>query len=317
MNQLMDLREEFGLANTAAPALQVVSRTQRLPGMMIADTVRHRPDVPDRAEIKSPPPYERTDLVEETLSQDTIPRRRARPDEGGAFPRKCLRFIIGYRRIHRQHDRRDLGRRAQAQVDAQYVTIGVARLQQFDDAAPDPHRGLLRLFTHTAWHCRRVEDEDWVDIRRIIEFAASLLAEGERREAARLGVWRALQDRSADGGVERVIGEIGEMLRHRGEVEQAGEIADGDRQRDRSPFQPQPTRDRQCRIDAREIGDDRTAFDPRHQRRVMVDRGTEERRIPVRAPQCIPDGAMIDHRRAIDHPAKARNIFPFRSFLSP
>src|SRR3546814_5928096 len=67
----------------------------------------------DRPEIERAAPHERAHAVEETLAQRDIAGAGPRADEGGAFPRQRLRFVIAQRRPDRQRDRRRFGRRPQ------------------------------------------------------------------------------------------------------------------------------------------------------------------------------------------------------------
>jgi hypothetical protein len=144
MDELVDLREELDFADAAASALQIVARAER-PAlrMMVADPARDVADLADRAVIDCAAPYERAGSREELLPQRQIAGTGAGADERGALPGQRLRFIIRDRRLDRQRDRRRLGRRAQAQVDAHHIAVAVARLEQFDHAAADPHRRFL------------------------------------------------------------------------------------------------------------------------------------------------------------------------------
>src|SRR3546814_11891588 len=86
---------------------------------MVADAVAHRADFLELPEIEAAAPDEGLDRGEEILAERTVARRRAAADERRLLPRQRLGLIIGDRRIHGQHDRRHLGMRTQAQVDAQ------------------------------------------------------------------------------------------------------------------------------------------------------------------------------------------------------
>ena len=70
MDQLLDLGEEFGLADAAAAALQVEAGPERLAlRIMVADAERDVADFLDRPEIERAAPDERLDLVEEALAR--------------------------------------------------------------------------------------------------------------------------------------------------------------------------------------------------------------------------------------------------------
>ena len=79
VDQLLDLGEEFGLADAAPAALQIIAGAERLAlRIMVADAERDVADLLDRAEIERAPPDERADFVEEGLAQ-----RRYRPPPPG------------------------------------------------------------------------------------------------------------------------------------------------------------------------------------------------------------------------------------------
>ena len=62
VDQLLGMNVELDLANSAAPALEVESGTERLPlRIMVADSLADRPDLLDRPEIERSPPDERLD----------------------------------------------------------------------------------------------------------------------------------------------------------------------------------------------------------------------------------------------------------------
>src|SRR3546814_19887695 len=67
----------------------------------------------DRPEIERAAPHERAHAVEATLAQRDIAGAGPRADEGGAFPRQRLRFVIAQRRPERQRARRHFGGRPQ------------------------------------------------------------------------------------------------------------------------------------------------------------------------------------------------------------
>ncbi len=241
MDELVDLGEELDLADAAPPPFQVIAGAERLGlRIMIADAAADVADLADRAIVERAAPHERTDRVEETAAERQIAGTGPGADEGGAFPGQRLALIIGDRRLDRQHDRRHFWRGAQAQVDAQHIAVAVARLEQLDHAAADPHRRFLHVLARAAGQRLGIEKQDRIDVRRIVQLAAALLAERDRGESARLGVGRALEDRRADRPVQRFVGEIGEEMGDAREVEPAREIAQGDEEREPAALDAQP-----------------------------------------------------------------------------
>ena len=144
--------------------------------------------------------------------------------------------------VDRQGDRRHFRGGPQSQINAKDITVAIARLKQLDDAPGDAHRRLCRLFARAMGQRVGIEDQDRIDVRRIIELAPALLAQCDRREPARFGIRRALCDRSGDRQIERAIGKGGQRRRHRRQIEQPGKIADRHKQRQPPPLDPQSTR---------------------------------------------------------------------------
>ena len=165
MDQLMDLREEFRLADTAPPPLQVVAGAEALTTrIMVADASRQVADFADRAKVQSAPPDERADRVEKIAAERLITSRYPSPDERRPLPRQRLAFVIADRPFDRQRDRRRFGRWPQPQIDAQHIAVAIARLQQLDDTLGDPHRRLFRLLTRPVRQRFGIEQQDGIDV---------------------------------------------------------------------------------------------------------------------------------------------------------
>ena len=217
MDQLVDLREEFGLANAAPAAFQVIARAECLPlRMVIANAPR---DAADLAEVERAPPDKGPHRIEEPRPQRDIPRRRPRANERRALPGQRLRLVIADRRADRQRDRRDLGRRPQAKIDPQHIAVPVTCLQQLDDALRYTDRRAFGLLARPPRQGVRIVDQDRVDIRRVVEFAAPLLAKRDGGKTARRRARGALLDRCPDRSVERIIGKARERARDGVEIE--------------------------------------------------------------------------------------------------
>src|SRR6185437_9013218 len=138
VNHLLDLHKELDLADTAASALEIITRPDdRTLRKMVANAGRNLVHVLDHTEVERAPPDERLDRVEEPLSDRRISRRGARPDECCALPRGGTRFVMRNGGIHREHDRRDFGRGSQPQVDTLDVSILGALLHDLDDPPAD------------------------------------------------------------------------------------------------------------------------------------------------------------------------------------
>ncbi len=154
------------------------------------------------------------DLPQKRPAQFEITRRRARPDEGGPFPRERGAFIIAYRGTGRQDDRGYLGRRPEPQVDPRDIAVMSPLLQQLDEPPAISDRRLAGLVARAPWQSLGIEQQNQIYVGRIIELAASELAECENGKAPRLLVRHPLQHRSANCIVHRLVGKVGKLRRH-------------------------------------------------------------------------------------------------------
>src|SRR3546814_7243911 len=76
----------------------------------------------------------------------------------------------------------------QAQIDAKHITVAVAGAQQFDDAPADPLGCVDRIFPRAARQGLRIEEEDRIDVRTVVQFTAAMLAKRDHGKSARFGV---------------------------------------------------------------------------------------------------------------------------------
>ncbi|MCY1172320.1 hypothetical protein D9M73_124530 [compost metagenome] len=298
MDQLVNLREKFDLANTATAAFQVKSRAERLPPrVMIADSARDAANFADRPKIERAPPHERFHRLEKARAERDIASRRAGADERCAFPRQGQGFIIRQRRIDRQGNRRHLGRRAQAQIHAQHVAITIARLQDFHHALADANGRFFRCFARAAREGYGVEQEDRVDVRRIVELAAALLAQRDCDKTLRGGIGGPFRDGGGNRGIERAIGEIGQGMRHCRQIVQSGQIANRNPKRQPPPLEPEASRHRHIRqiVRQRLKRRERPLFQHRSHLGLALQHDTQERRPSARTRHGIDDRRVENH----------------------
>ena len=130
--------------------------------------------------------------VEEVAAHRLVPGDLPGPDERRPLPGQSGGFVIGDGGVDRQSDRSRLGRGPEAQVDPEDIALRVPFLEQLDQPVADPQRPLPRLLARLQRQGRRIVEEEEVDVGRIIELAAAMLAERDDREAARRLVRRAL-----------------------------------------------------------------------------------------------------------------------------
>ncbi len=169
----------------AGDAQQRVGRIGQRAALVLVDPALHGVDVGDGCEVEASAPDEGADCLEEFCAERQIAGHRARLDHRGALPVQAHAFVVHDGGGHRDGWRRDGGIRAQAQVGAEHIAVGVARLHQGDKVACQArceaaHRmafGGFRVY----WRCRIVEQHE-VHIGRIIQFTGAQLAHAEDRE---------------------------------------------------------------------------------------------------------------------------------------
>ncbi len=134
------------------------------------------------------------------------------------------------RRIDGQHDRRDFGRRPQAEVHARDIAVAGPLLQQLDHAPADTDRRLRGIVSLAPRHLCRIEQQQQIDVGRIIELPASELAERDDGYAAKPGPGNALGKRRFQRPFDGLVGEIRQDPRRFLEAQLTREIAQGYRQ---------------------------------------------------------------------------------------
>ena len=142
-NQLQGLRQELDFANAALAELHVVPGDPlHLVGvrgdagaLVGVDPPLHGVDVRHRREIQVPPPDERPDRLQELGAERKVTGHRTRLQHGGAFPVLAHALVVGNRGEDRDRGRRRRRIRAQPQIGAEHVAVGVAGLHQPDKSA--------------------------------------------------------------------------------------------------------------------------------------------------------------------------------------
>ena len=179
------------------------------PGIVIADPAGHAANFLDRAEIQPATPNKWLYGVKKTLPQRNIACTGAGANESSALPRQRARFIVRNRRIERERNRRDFRIGPQSQINAEHITIAVAGLHDLHHPRCNPDGGFSRLILLAVGERLGIEDQDGVDVRAIVEFPTAMLAQCDRREAARLLTGRQGFDRGHNGAIQRNIGKVG------------------------------------------------------------------------------------------------------------
>ena len=209
MDHLLNLDEEFDLADAAAAALEVVTRPDvRVLREMVANPRRNLPHVFDHPEIERAPPHEGLDGLEKTPPERAVTGGGTGTDERRPLPRQSGGFVMRDRGLERKRDRGNFGRWPKPQIDPLDIAVGGALLEQFDHPPADPHRCLAGILAVAFGQGSRIEQQGEVDVGGIIELAAAKLAHGDHRKALRFGTGNAFGDRRGKGLVDRRVGKV-------------------------------------------------------------------------------------------------------------
>ena len=226
-NQLLGLHEELDLADAAAPELDVVAGDRDLAmADMGVDLPLDRMDVLDGREIEIAPPDERRDGSEESRAGRGIAGAGARLDQRRALPVLTHLFVVVLGRFGRDGDLGGPRVGAQAQIDAEDVTLGVVLADQLDQLAHDVDGGGARIAALAEGEALGVVENDEVDVARIVEFEGAVLAHREHDQAGGGFQRRAVllrQLRAArgfpQGEAQRALhAGVGEVGKRRGDI---------------------------------------------------------------------------------------------------
>ena len=235
-DELLGLHEEFDLADAAPTELDIVPFDRDLIMAAIGvDLPLHRVHVGNRREVEIFAPNEGRKPGEQRFPGRDVARARPRFDQRGALPILSAAFVVVERRSGGDGDVSGGWIGAQPQIDAKYVAVGSALLQQLHQHSREPHVKCRRLRCRDE-RCRVVEDDE-VDVARIIELARTHFTHGEHDIARTLRQRAALEAfelAAAPRSLEQVInrgpnGRIGQHglqvhdLRHRPNAADIGE----------------------------------------------------------------------------------------------
>ena len=184
-DQLLRLHEELDLANAAASELHVVTRDRDIgePAHGV-DLALHRVNVGNGGVIEILAPDEGREIGQEFCAHRTIAGDGTRLDEGGALPVLPEGFVIVEGGRQRDRDACRARVRPQAKVDAQHITFARALLQQTRKRLrhADEDRPCINAVAQDLRG--RVEEDDEIDVARIIQLARAMLAERKDHVAA-------------------------------------------------------------------------------------------------------------------------------------
>ncbi len=259
-DELLGLNEELDLADAAAADLEIVAQhADGAEAPMGVDLTLDRMDVPDRGVVEMLAPHIGLEHAQEGLTGPAVPRHDARLDERRTLPVLAVPLVVELGRVGREGERMAGDMRPEAQVGPEHVAVSGLLLEQIDERAGQACGQRHRRLRPPIGQTLLVEEDDEVDIARVVELARTVLAHAEHEDAARahrivagLGRQLAAGDGVADevpnGLPDHEIGELGERARHGLERPSLAEIGQRHVQR---PAPPQPS---QRRHEPRPVG---------------------------------------------------------------
>ncbi len=242
-DQLLGLHEELDLANAAASELDVVSLYRDLAVAAVdVDLLLHGVHVGERRIVEILAPDEWLEFGQQRLARGAVARADAGLDHGRPLPILTATLVVVAREGGRH---RDLGRgriRPQTQVEAKHIAVGGTVLQELDQCTGHPHEQHPRLNPFRRSGDIRVEQDDEVDIARVVELVRSHLSEREHGVAGpalglrrvgndQLAFARCLRQQVTHRRADRRIGDLRQRLHDGGEVPYAAGIRSGNEER--------------------------------------------------------------------------------------
>jgi hypothetical protein len=237
-DQLHELHDELDLADAAGAELEVAGEI--LARDFRVDERLHLAQAGERAVVEIAAVDERPQRVEQARAGDAVAADDARLDPRVALPIAAFALVVLLHRGERQREPARVAERAQAQIDAVDVAVGIAIGEQGDEGLAHAREVGIRIERPRAVAAAVfVVGEDEVDVRREIEFAAAELTEAEHDETlhAALRVAHdavALRD-LALGAAQRVfdagVGEHGGARERGGDAVVAVDVAPDQPQR--------------------------------------------------------------------------------------
>ena len=240
---MLRLREEFDLADAAAPKLDVVTGNgDRAVTAMGVDLPLDRMNVFDGSEIEIAPPHERFDRFQEFRSRGLIAGTGARLDERGALPVLSHALVIVFRSAGRDRHLRRAGIGPEAQIDAEDVAVDRRLREQLDEAFDDVDGGGARVVFLDEGKAFRVVEHDEIDVARIVELVGAVFSHREHDEAGlgfetreianvHEGTRSRLAQEKAKRRADRRVREQAQGARHLADAPEAGHIGQRHNQR--------------------------------------------------------------------------------------
>ena len=182
-------------------------------------------DVADGRVVQVPAPDERHQRLEEGGAGRFVAGDHARLDQRRALPVLAVALVVELGGVAGQRQRVPRRVRSQAQIGAKDVAVLGLGLEQIDQPAREPDAERHRALRAAVGQAALVEQDDQVDVARVVELAAPCLPMPRtntpqsrvadllvgQRDLAALG---GLQQQVAQAQLRRLVGQGGERRRH-------------------------------------------------------------------------------------------------------
>src|SRR5215469_17726678 len=183
-DQLLGLDKEFDLANATPSELYVVAFDGDFAMTSIGmDLPLHFMNIRNRGVIEIFAPDEWRQIAEKLFAGADVAGASARLDQRRALPVLAAALVIVEHGGGRNCNLGRRGIRPQSQIDAEYVSIGGTRLQDFDQIARHANEEQCRLHIVCKAHTG-VEENHEIDVARKIELTGSHFAHCDHDVAA-------------------------------------------------------------------------------------------------------------------------------------
>src|SRR5690606_29447342 len=176
-DELTGLGKELDLANAAPAQLEVMAGNRERPPqpLVVADPQPHVLSVLDRAVVKVAAPEEGSEALEEGLPRLDRAGAGPRLDEGRALPGATEAFVIVFRRIGGDADRRYRRIGAEPQVGAEDIALGGLLLEELHEALRDADEAAAERAVIGRLVPALVEEDDEVDVGGVVQPAGAQL----------------------------------------------------------------------------------------------------------------------------------------------
>ena len=153
------------------------------------DLTLDRANVLNGGEVEVPAPDEGLQALEKAVASLDVPGHGLRLDHGGPLPVLARGRVIGLGGADREGRGGGAGVRSEAEVGAKHVTVRGSLVHDRDQVAGEAGEDLLQPVAARVGRGLLVEEDDDVDVARIVELARAELAHAEDDETRAL-LWR-------------------------------------------------------------------------------------------------------------------------------